>query len=92
VQQIIEHKKDHDPVVPDNWEERIRQLFDLTMIIFADGEVDKNERKYLEEKVSQYGFDQQLTEKLLKCFAKGIPERDKLEDLKLEAMRYQPMN
>ncbi len=73
-------------VVPESIEEKIDYLYDLTVMIWADGIVSPNERTSLEKYVLMFGFIEenvlQIVDYLIDSVKEGKTKTDILNDLK----------
>jgi uncharacterized protein YfkK (UPF0435 family) len=73
-------------VVPESIEEKIDDLYDLTVMIWADGVVSPNERTSLEKYVLMFGFMEenalQIVDYLIGSVKEGKTKTDILNDLK----------
>lgn len=73
-------------VVPESIEEKIDYLYDLTVMIWADGIVSPNERTSLEKYVLMFGFLEenvlQIVDYLIDSVKEGKTKTDILNDLK----------
>ncbi|WP_312767194.1 hypothetical protein [Epilithonimonas sp.] len=72
--------------IPESIEEKIDYLYDLTVMIWADGEVSPNERASLEKYVLMFGFMEenalQIVEYLIDSVKEGKSKTDIFNDLK----------
>lgn len=72
--------------IPENIEEKIDDLYDLTMMIWADGEVTPNEKSSLEKYVLMFGFMEenslQIVDYLIQSVKEGKSKNDIFNDLK----------
>lgn len=72
--------------IPENIEEKIDYLYDLTMMIWADGEVTPNEKSSLEKYVLMFGFMEenslQIVDYLIQSVKEGKSKSDIFNDLK----------
>ncbi|MDP9956977.1 hypothetical protein [Epilithonimonas hungarica] len=73
-------------IVPESIEEKIDYLYDLTVMIWADGIVSPNERTSLEKYVLMFGFMEenalQIVDYLIDSVKEGKTKTDILNDLK----------
>ncbi|MGG8497726.1 hypothetical protein ACQY1Q_15050 [Tenacibaculum sp. TC6] len=71
--------------IPQSINEKITYLYQLSQMIWADGEVDDNERNTLKKYIKLFGFDDKniddLSEYLLNVVQKNIPLNEVLNDL-----------
>lgn len=72
--------------IPESIEEKIDYLYDLTVMIWADGEVSSNEKSSLEKYVLMFGFMEenvlQIVEYLIDSVKEGKSKTDIFNDLK----------
>jgi len=73
-------------VIPKSIEEKVDYLYDLTIMIWADGEVSPNERLSLEKYVLLFGFMEenvlQIMDYLINSVKEGKTKTDIFNDLK----------
>ena len=71
--------------IPDNINDKITYLYQLSQMIWADGEVDENERSTLAKYIKMFGFKEEnvneLSEYLLSAVEKGISLDHVLKEL-----------
>ncbi len=71
--------------IPENIEEKIDYLYDLTVMIWADGEVSPNEKSALEKYVLMFGFMEenalQIVDYLIDSVKDGKSKADIINDL-----------
>ena len=72
--------------IPESIEEKVDDLYDLTVMIWADGEVSSNERSSLEKYVLMFGFMEensvQIVDYLIDSVKEGKSKSDIFNDLK----------
>ena len=72
--------------IPESIEEKVDYLYDLTVMIWADGEVSPNERTSLEKYVLMFGFMEenslQIVDYLIHSVKEGKSKNDIFNDLK----------
>lgn len=72
--------------IPESIEEKVDSLYDLTLMIWADGEVSPNERTSLEKYVLMFGFMEenslQIVDYLIDSVKEGKSKNDIFNDLK----------
>jgi len=72
--------------IPESIEEKIDYLYDLTVMIWADGEVSANEKSSLEKYVIMFGFMEenalQIVDFLINSVKEGKSKTDIFNDLK----------
>ena len=86
IKSIIESREEHTVVIPDNHNDKMNLLYDLVLMVYADGVVDDHEIEFCEEAVKQFGMKKGLVEWLLNEFERGTPPPpDEWEEIKNEA-------
>lgn len=72
--------------IPESIEEKVDYLYDLTVMIWADGEVSLNEKSSLEKYVLMFGFMEenalQIVDYLIDSVKEGKSKTDIFNDLK----------
>lgn len=72
--------------IPESIEEKIDYLYDLTVMIWADGEVSANEKSSLEKYVLMFGFMEENASQIVDYFIDSVKEgkskTDIINDLK----------
>jgi len=69
----VRKKMDKIPFVnPDNDAERFDQIYDLVMMMMADGEIDDNEMKVCNKYAEQLGFDKKVVDELVFSISSNI--------------------
>lgn len=73
-------------LIPETLEEKVEYLYDLTLMIWADGFVSPNEYSALEKYVSMFGFLEENVKNIVDYFIEagkqGKTKNDILNDLK----------
>ncbi len=88
VKQLMEIEEKFDVVVPDNHHDKMNLLYDLILMVYADGVVDKDEIQFCEEAVTRFGMKKELVSWLITEFDRGTPPPpDEWEDIKEETKR-----
>jgi len=87
VKELIDSKEKYEVNVPDNFNDKMNILFDLTLMVWADGVVEKKEIEFCEGLVKKFGLKKGVVSWLLdEVFAKGaIPPEEDWADIKKEA-------
>jgi uncharacterized tellurite resistance protein B-like protein len=87
LREILESKEKFDINVPDNHNDKMNVLYDLMLMVYADGVVEKSEIAFCENVVKKFGFKKDIVQWLIhEVFDKGTPPRaNEWEDLKQEA-------
>ncbi len=73
VQELIDSDEKFELIVPDNHADRMNLLYDLVLMVYADGIVDDSEIQFCEEAVECFGMKKQMVKWLLKEFDRGTP-------------------
>lgn len=72
--------------VPDNHNDKMNLLYDLVLMVYADGVVDEHELEFCEEAVRQFGMKKEIVGWLLEEFDRGTPPPpDEWDEIKREA-------
>ena len=83
---LIQSEKDVELQVPDNHDQKMDQLFDLVLMVYADGVVEEAEIKFCEDLMVEFGFNTAIVRWLIDNFSKGNPPTPEAWDnLKREA-------
>jgi len=86
VQELIDSSEKFKLVVPDNHNDKMNLLYDLILMVYADDVVDKDEIKFCEEAVEQFGMKKSLVKWLIDEFDRGTPPPpDEWDEIKREA-------
>ena len=74
VQTLIDSKEKFEVNVPDNHYDKMNVLYDLMLMVYADGVVQKSEIAFCEEMVKKFGMKKEMVHWLLnEVFEKGTP-------------------
>lgn len=89
LKEILEAKEKHQINVPDNHNDKMNVLYDLMLMVYADGVVEKNEIAFCEDVVKKFGLKKETVAWLIhEVFDKGTPPRaNEWEELKAEALQ-----
>lgn len=72
-------------LIPDRIEEKVEYLYDLTVMIWADGVVTPNEYSALEKYVAMFGFLEENVKEIVEYFIEAVKggktKKDILKDL-----------
>ncbi|MEQ8576109.1 MAG: hypothetical protein RIB63_18730, partial [Fulvivirga sp.] len=72
--------------IPDNHDEKMDQLYDVVMMVYADGIVEDSEIEFCNDLVDQFGYKQEIVRWLINLFDEGkIPTQPEWDELKKEA-------
>jgi uncharacterized membrane protein YebE (DUF533 family) len=86
VKQLVDSNEKYTIIVPDNHNDKMNLLYDLVLMVYADGIVDEHEIEFCEEAVKQFGMKKGLVTWLLEEFERGTPPPpDEWEEIKAEA-------
>ncbi|MEQ9422845.1 MAG: TerB family tellurite resistance protein [Cyclobacteriaceae bacterium] len=69
-------------VSPDNDEERFDQIYDLVMMMAADGEIDDNEMAVCNKYAEKLGFDKRIVEEMVYSISSNITVGNDPEETK----------
>ena len=83
VQRLMESDEKYELNVPDNHHDKMNLLYDLILMVYADGVIDKHEIDFCAEAVKHFGMKKELLAYLLDVFEKGTPPPfDEWEEIK----------
>jgi uncharacterized tellurite resistance protein B-like protein len=87
VQELISSDEKFSVNVPDNFNDQMNVLYDLMLMVWADGVVEKKEIDFCEALVKRFGLKKEIVKWLLhEVFEKGTPPPpDEWDELKQEA-------
>lgn len=87
VEELMESNEKFKVIVPDNHHDKMNLLYDLILMVYADGVVDEHEIAFCEEAVMRFGMKKELVTWLIDQFEKGTPPPpDEWEEIKTEAL------
>ena len=79
----VKKRMDKIPFVnPDNDAERFDQMYDLVMMMMADGEIDENETKVCNKYAEHLGFDKRIVDELVHSISSNITVGNDPEETK----------
>ncbi len=89
VKELIESDEKFTVNVPDNYHDQMNVLYDLMLMVWADGVVEKKEIAFCEALVKKFGMKKEVVKWLLQeVFEKGTPPApDEWDDLKKAAKK-----
>ncbi|MEO0552901.1 MAG: hypothetical protein AAF149_06870 [Bacteroidota bacterium] len=83
---LIQSEKEVKLKVPEGHDQKMNQLYDLVIMVYADGVVEDSEIAFCEELMEQFGFKKEIVLWLIENFEKGNPPTPEAWDsLKTEA-------
>lgn len=87
VHELVAGGGQHEVNVPDNFHDKMNLLYDLVLMVYADGVVEESEVKFCEAVVKRFGLKKEVVRWMLhEVFDKGTPPRsDEWEELVAEA-------
>jgi uncharacterized membrane protein YebE (DUF533 family) len=87
IKEVLDSKEKPQINVPDNYHDKMNVLYDLMLMVYADGVVEKNEIAFCEDVVKKFGLKKEVVKWMLtEVFDKGTPPRaNEWEELKKEA-------
>lgn len=86
VKDLIENDEKFELKIPDNHDDKMNLLYDLILMVYADGVVDDHEVAFCEEAVERFGMKKELVSWLLAEFDRGTPPPpEEWEEIKEEA-------
>src|SRR6185369_11246459 len=87
VQALIASDEKFTVNVPDNFHDKMNVLYDLMLMVWADGVIEKKEITFCEDVVKKFGMKKEIVTWLLdEVFEKGTPPPvDEWDELKEEA-------
>lgn len=87
ISKIIEANTEAELFVPEKDNDKMDQLFDLLLMVYADGVVDDNEIVFCKDVVNKFGYKESLVDKLIDLFKKGDPIPADWESVKIELIK-----
>ena len=87
IKTLVESDEKFQVNVPDNHQDKMNVLYDLMLIVFADGVVEKREVAFCEDMVKKFGMKKEVVKWLLnEVFEKGTPPApDEWDEMKKDA-------
>jgi len=87
VKSILDSKKALELYIPESDDEKMDQLYDILLMVYADGVVDESEVEFCKDMVSKFGYKEELVDRLLFLFKKGDPAPDQWDEVKLNLIK-----
>ncbi len=86
VQNLADSPEKAELTIPDNFNDRMNLLYDLLLMVYADGVVEKREIEFCEDVAKRFNMKKDIVGWLLKIFDKGTPPPpDEWTEIKREA-------
>jgi uncharacterized membrane protein YebE (DUF533 family) len=74
IKELVDSKEKFQINVPDNHKDKMNVLYDLMLMVYADGVVEKSEIAFCEDVVKKFGMRKEVVAWLLnEVFEKGTP-------------------
>ncbi|MDX1629514.1 MAG: hypothetical protein R3345_12485 [Fulvivirga sp.] len=70
---LIRSNKEVELKIPQKHEQKMNQLYDLVMMVYADGVVDDNEVKFCEDLMEDFGFKKEVVHWMIEKFDESSP-------------------
>jgi len=74
---IISDSKDYELYIPEQHDERMSQLYDLMLLVYADGVVEEREVNFCKVIAKKFGYDALIISWLIDLFEKGEEDVDR---------------
>jgi uncharacterized membrane protein YebE (DUF533 family) len=86
VKELVDSEEKFQMNVPDNHNDKMNLLYDLILMVYADGVVDEHEIEFCQEAVRQFGMKDELVSWMISEFDRGTPPPpDEWDQMKREA-------
>lgn len=86
IQNLVDSAEKYELAVPDNFNDRMNLLYDVLLMVYADGVVEKREIDFCEEVARRFNMKKEIVGWLLKIFDKGaVPQADEWTEIKRES-------
>lgn len=83
---LIRSNKSIELTIPENHDQKMNQLFDLVLMVYADGVVEESEIEFCQELMIQFGFRKEIVKWMISMFDHGNPPTPEAwEELKKQA-------
>ena len=87
VASLLRSNKALELYIPEADEEKMDQLYDVVMMVYADGVVEDSEVEFCEDMVSQFGYKKEIVSWLIEVFDQGnVPNSIEWKELKKTAI------
>jgi hypothetical protein len=87
IQNLVDSKEKFKLNIPDNFYDRMNLLYDLILMVYADGVVEKREIAFCEDVAIKFKMKKSIVKWLLENFEKGTPPPpDEWEEIKEQAL------
>lgn len=88
IQNLVDSKEKFKLNIPDNFYDRMNLLYDLILMVYADGVVEKREIAFCEDVAIKFKMKKSIVKWLLENFEKGTPPPpDEWEEIKEQALQ-----
>lgn len=86
---LIRSNKPIEFQVPEGFEDRMNQLYDLIIMVYADGVVEDSEVSFCENLMDQFAFKKEIVTWMIEMFDKGNPPTlEEWENIKTKAKDF----
>ena len=83
IQNLVDAKEVFELNIPDNFQDRMNLLYDLMLMVYADGKVEKREIEFCEDVAKRFNMSKGIVKWLLDKFDRGLPPPpDQWEEMK----------
>jgi hypothetical protein len=87
IQNLVDSKEKFKLNIPDNFYDRMNLLYDLILMVYADGVVEKREIAFCEDVAIKFKMKKSIVKWLLENFEKGTPPPpDEWEEIREQAL------
>lgn len=87
VASLLRSNKELELRIPESDEEKMDQLYDIVMMIYADGVVEDSEVEFCEDIVEKFSFNKEIVNWLINLFDQGnIPTTEEWKNLRKDAL------
>jgi uncharacterized tellurite resistance protein B-like protein len=86
IQNLVDSPEKAELTIPDNFNDRMNLLYDLLLMVYADGVVKKREIDFCEDVAKRFDLKKEIVNWLLKIFENGAePTASEWTEIKQEA-------